>query len=93
MSVPGPASVARRLFGALVRRPADALRPFLSESYPSEPTLFDEVMAILTGVGSFGFVALGFVVFALCSALYALAHPVLWRVGRGIAAVRVRLAR
>jgi len=93
MALPGPLQVARWLFGALVRRPADALRPFLSESDAADPTVFDEVLTIATGAGSFAVVSFGFVLFALCSTIYAFVYPVLWRLASLGAAVGTRLRR
>lgn len=93
MPLPGPVHVGRRLFGALVRRPAAALRPYLSESHPAEPTLFDEFMTVTAGAGSFAVVSLGFLCFAFLATCYAVCYPVLRRLADAADAFGTRLGR
>jgi len=93
MPLPGPVAVARRLFGALVGRPLEALRPFLAESYPAEPTLFDEVMTLVAGAGSFAIVSFGFLCFVFGSTAYATVYPVVVRILSLVGWLRSRLGR
>jgi len=74
MSLPGPAAFARRCFASLVRRPADALAPYLHESYPERPTLREEWLTISAGAGSFAVVAATTVLALALSAAYTLLY-------------------
>ncbi|GGN22715.1 hypothetical protein [Halarchaeum nitratireducens] len=97
MSLPGPAAFARRCLASLVRRPADALAPYLHESYSERPTLSEEWLTITAGAGSSVVVAATTALALALSAAYALLYVGLRVLRRGVSRVgagaRSRLGR